>query len=215
MTGWVIMAVMALAVGLGLWRWFRRDMGALQFLGAALLLALAGYAWQGRPGLAGTPKDPGVDQNRPDSDFAELRRDLFPQFNSAGAWLTTAEALSRSGNTGSAVNVIRNQLDQNPRDMMLWLGMADALIQHAGGQLTPASEMAFNRAAQVAPRHPAPRFFFALALMRLGQFEAADGYLAAVATMPEATDLWRDYVGRARQMAMQMQAAGPGGPPIQ
>jgi cytochrome c-type biogenesis protein CcmH len=28
---------------------------ALQIAGAALLLALAGYGWQGSPGMAGTP----------------------------------------------------------------------------------------------------------------------------------------------------------------
>ena len=38
-----------------------------------LLLALAGYAWQGQPGLAGRPKAPPERQQLPDSEFAETR----------------------------------------------------------------------------------------------------------------------------------------------
>lgn len=215
MMGWVGMLLLAAAVLLGLWRWVWRDMGALQFLGAALLLAFAGYAWQGRPGLAGAPKAQAASQALPDSDFAQLRAGLLGQFDAAGPWLTTAEALTRDGNTLSAANMIRNQLDKNPRDMDLWLGYADILLQHAGGMLTPASEMAFNRAAQVAPDHPAPRFFYALALARMGQFEAAEQYFQQVLAMPQVTDQWRTIVGRARETSAQMQAMGPAGPPMQ
>jgi len=206
------MLLLAGAVGLGLWRWVRRDMGAMQFLAAALLLALAGYAWQGRPGLNGAPKAQAADMLRPPSDFAQLRRGLLNEFDRAGAWLTTAEAVAQSGNTLSAVNMLRGQLEKSPRDMVLWLGLADALVQHAGGILTPAAEMAFNRAAQVAPEHPAPRFFYGLALARMGQFEAANQFWAEVLAMPQVTDNWRGVVARAQRMSAQMQAAGPSGP---
>ena len=53
--GWAIalgFAALALA-GLGLSR--RLTLAALIITGAALLLALAGYGWQGSPGMAGTP----------------------------------------------------------------------------------------------------------------------------------------------------------------
>lgn len=215
MSGWVAMLLLTGLVMLGLWRWIRRDMGAIQFLAAALLLALAGYAWQGRPGLAGAPKAQAAESQRPPSDFAQLRRPLLGEFDRAGAWLTTAEAVSQSGNTLSAVNMLRNQLDSNPRDMDLWLGLADALVQHAGGLLTPAAEMAFNRASQVAPDHPAPRFFYGLAMARMGQFEAADQFWRQVLAMPQVTEQWRNAVAQAQRMSVQMQAGGPTGPPIQ
>jgi cytochrome c-type biogenesis protein CcmH/NrfG len=213
MSGWVVMLLLVGAVALGLWRWVRRDMGAMQFLAAALLLALAGYAWQGRPGLTGAPKAQAAEAQRPPSDFAQLRRGLLNEFDRAGAWLTTAEAVTQSGNTLSAVNMLRGQLDQSPRDMTLWLGLADALIQHAGGLLTPAAEMAFNRAAQVAPEHPAPRFFYGLALARMGQFEAANQLWVEVLAMPQVTDNWRNVVAQAQRTSAQMQAAGTSGPP--
>ena len=40
--GWILMAGFALLAGAGLFWFVRRDTGAMQFLGAALLLALAG-----------------------------------------------------------------------------------------------------------------------------------------------------------------------------
>ena len=53
--GWGIalgFAAMAMG-GLALSRRLTRD--ALMIAGAALLIALAGYAWQGSPDMAGTP----------------------------------------------------------------------------------------------------------------------------------------------------------------
>jgi cytochrome c-type biogenesis protein CcmH len=215
MSGWIVMLLLAAAVMLGLWRWLRRDLGAMQFVGAAMLLALAGYAWQGQPGLAGAPKAQVEAEPLPPTDFAQLRRPLLGEFDGAGTFLTMSDAMISSGNTLAAVRTLRNQLDKTPRDMDLWLGLADALIQHAGGMLTPAAEMAFNRAAQVAPDHPAPRFFYALALARMRQFDAADQFLQQVLDMPQTSETWRTYVGRAREAVASMRevmpAATPGG----
>jgi cytochrome c-type biogenesis protein CcmH/NrfG len=211
MNGWIAMLLLAGAVTLGLWRWVRRDMGAIQFLAAALLVALAGYAWQGRPGLAGAPKAQAEQAMLPPSDFAQLRRSLLGEFDRAGAWLTTAEAATQAGKPLSAVKMLEGQLKQSPRDMDLWLGLADALVQHAGGMLNPAAEMAFNRAAQVAPDHPAPRFFYGLALSRMGQFDAAEQYWRQVLAMPQASDRWREVVADAQRMSADMQAMGPMG----
>lgn len=212
MSGWIILLMLAAAVAGGLWYWFRRDTGALQFLGAALLLAFAGYAWQGQPGRVGAPKEQVAGGQRQDSDFARMRRDIFPQFTQTGGWLTAAEALTRDGETQKAVNVLQTQVQNNPQDMVLWLGVADALLQHSNGMLSPAAEMAFNRAALIAPDHPAPRFFYALALIKLGQFEAADAFLDQVLAGPQVNDDWRTYVAQARQFSMRVQAQAGAGP---
>ena len=52
--GWLSIVLLALALVAALWPFVRRDRGALQFLVAALLLALAGYSWQGRPDQPGS-----------------------------------------------------------------------------------------------------------------------------------------------------------------
>ncbi|MFC3173673.1 hypothetical protein ACFOD9_05355 [Novosphingobium bradum] len=53
--GWLFaVGLAALALG-GLWQGGRVNRLALELAGAALLAALAGYAWQGSPGQPGQP----------------------------------------------------------------------------------------------------------------------------------------------------------------
>src|SRR3546814_12237351 len=85
-----------------LWRFGRFDKAALQFLGAALLIALAGYAWQGRPGLEGKPVPPPVREKLPDTAFAEVRGDMLGEFDFAAHWLTIADSYHRRGDTLNA-----------------------------------------------------------------------------------------------------------------
>lgn len=212
MSGWVIIVALAGAVLLGMWPWLRRDMGALQFVGAALLLGLAGYSWSGKPSMAGEPKTAEDARARPDTDFAQLRRDLFPQFDRSGSALSLAETMNRMGRSDAAVTMLRGELDKSPRSMVLWLGLADALVQHGGGMLTPAAQLAFEKAANVAPDHPAPHFFYAVALLRMGQFDQAEQFLQRVLALPQTNDKWRELVGRARMAIAQMRSAAPAGP---
>jgi cytochrome c-type biogenesis protein CcmH len=184
MTGWILMLVLALATGAGLWRFVRRDKGAVQFLGAALLLALAGYAWQGRPALEGRPKPPPERQQIPDSAFAETREDMLGRFDRAWYWLNMSEGFARRGDTQGAAQVISAGLRDSPNDPDLWAGLGSALVTHADGMMTPAAELAFRRAQAIAPEHPAPRFYYGLALAQGGQFDQAE-------------QIWRELLSQA------------------
>ena len=73
--GWLPVVLLVLAIAAALYPFARRDKGALQFLAAALLLALAGYSWQGRPGQAGSPKSAEAPREVPD----ETDRPLEPE----------------------------------------------------------------------------------------------------------------------------------------
>ncbi len=53
--GWLIALAFAALALLGLWLSGRCSRAALYLAGAALLLALAGYGWQGSPDIAGKP----------------------------------------------------------------------------------------------------------------------------------------------------------------
>jgi cytochrome c-type biogenesis protein CcmH/NrfG len=54
--------------------------------------------------------------------------------------------------------------------------------------ITPAAELAFERARQSAPRHPAPLFFEGLARARSGDFERGLAlFQAALALTPAGT----------------------------
>ena len=174
MGGWLIVLVLALATGAGLWRFAARDTAALQFLGAALLLALAGYAWQGRPAAEGKPKPPPARAALPDSEFAETREDMLGRFDRAAVYLTIAESFQRRGDTKSGVDAIRAGLRGAPEDPDLWVGLGNALVIHNDGMMSPAAQLAFDRAARIAPDHPGPRYFYGLALAQGGNFDAAE-----------------------------------------
>lgn len=214
--GWVIFLFLALVLFAVLWRFARLDGAMLQFVGAALLLALAGYAWQGRPALDGRPKPPPESRRFPDSDFAETRRDMLGQFDRASTWLTMADSYQRGGDTRGGADIIRSGLIQNPRDPDLWVGLGNAIVLHAGGMMTPAAELAFRRAEEIAPGHPGPQFFYGLALAQGGRFDEAERIWRTLLARAPADASWRPMVEERLEMLQQARAAAQlAGPPAQ
>ena len=182
--GWAVILFLALATAAALWPFVRGDKGALQFLAAALLLALAGYSLQGRPQLEGAPKPPPERREVAESEFAASRERMLGRFDRAWFWLNLAEARQRRGDTKAGVDVIRSGLREGRNDPDLWVGLGNALVVHADGMMTPAAQLAFQRAAEIAPDHPGPRFFYGLALAQGGRYD-------------EAERIWRQLVAEA------------------
>lgn len=153
----------------------------LQLAGAALMFGAAGYALQGRPGLAGSPRS-SADKPAP-VPLTKLRHAFFGQFGPTEHWQLIAESYARRGDTENAVKTMTAAVREHPGDFSLWVGLGNALADHAG-MVTPASELAFRKAAELVPGHPAPRFFLGLAVARSG-----DG--------PDAVALWRSILAEA------------------
>ena len=169
MIGFVILVVL---IGLSLGAlWFLGARGAvLTASAAALLLGGAGYALQGSPGLPGAPAQ--GTESRDVFPLTEARHAFFGELTPAESWLRMAEALARDGHTEDAVGILRNAVKRYPGDPQLWIGLGNALVDHARG-MTPAADLAYKRAEQVAPGHPAAPFFYGLALARSGDREGA------------------------------------------
>lgn len=191
---WGFVLLLAAATALFLWRSLRLDRAAVQMMVAALLIGLAGYAWTGRPTLAGSPKAPPGQRVLPDSPFAALRKSLLGQFDSSDAWLTVAEGYQRRGDTAAGAQLIKSALRQDPNNFKLWIGLGNALVLHADNQITPAAELAFNRAAVLAPQHPGPRFFNGLALLQGGDLEGAGRHWRQLLASAPADAEWRPFV---------------------
>ncbi len=208
--GWLFVIGLALAALVALWRFGRLDRGGLQFLGAALLLALAGYAWQGHPGLAGSPRRPPEQRGVPENDFARIRHDLLGRFDTADRWLTIAEAYGREGDTKGAVEIIQAGLRAHPNDADLWVGLGNALVIHGGGLMSPAAQLAFNRAAALAPNHPGPKFFYGLALAQGGHLDEAEKVWRDLLATAPPNAAWRAAIEQRLQMIEQARAAGTG-----
>ena len=121
MGGWLAMILLALAVAAGLYPFARRDKGALQFLAAALLLALAGYGWQGRPDRARQPEDRRAAAAR----SARRRfRDPAPAicsaaFDRASYWMTLADADRRRGNPHGAAEILESAVRRQSAQLRL------------------------------------------------------------------------------------------------
>jgi len=94
-----------------------------------------------------------------------------------------SEALASRGNTEDAANLLRAQVKRYPGDYRLWVGLGNALTDHARS-LTPSARFAFQRASELAPGYPAPPFFLGLAEARSGNPK-------------EAVRLWREILANA------------------
>ncbi|MCW3797003.1 tetratricopeptide repeat protein [Sphingomonas sp. BN140010] len=202
---WLLLLVVLTAGGL--W-WLGKLRGAaLQLVLAALMLGSAGYALQGRPSLPGVAK--GAGRRAPPLPLTEPRQAMLGRFTAAEPWLIMADAFERRGNTEGAVKIIRSALRKHPRDAALYIGLGNALVDHAG-MITPASTIAFERARQLAPKHPAPLFFQGLALARSGEpAQALALWRQALALTPPGADYRPIIIGGVQALSVSASAGSP------
>jgi cytochrome c-type biogenesis protein CcmH len=213
--GWLILLILS-ALGLAaLWLLVRPGRAGVQLIAAALLFACAGYAWQGHPGLAGAPRRPAERQGGSDSAFSAMRGEMLGRFDTADVWLTMSESYARAGDTKGAADLIRSALRQHPDNAILWIGYGNALVLHGNGLMSPAAEMAYRRAARLAPNHPAPRFFYGLSLAQGGRLDDAERVWRDLLASSPPTAKWRDQVQaqidlieRAKAMAAAQRGQG-------
>ncbi|HXH52749.1 MAG TPA: tetratricopeptide repeat protein [Sphingomicrobium sp.] len=190
MTGWLILALIA-ASSLGGLALLGVRRALLQLAAAILFAGAAGYALQGRPSLSGAPREASASQAP--IPLTRIRHAFFGQFTPAEHWLVISESYARRGNTRNAAGVLRSAIRQHPGDPQLWIGLGNALVEHSG-VLTPASQLAYARAMEAAPGHPAAYFFYGLALARSGDREGAvRNWREALASAP-ADAGWRPLV---------------------
>ncbi len=180
MSGWIALLLL-LAMTLLLLRVLGVRGGYLQLTAAALLFGAAGYALHGRPDLDSSPRGRSIEAAP--VPLTQLRHAFFGQFSGGEHWILISESYARRGDTEKAAGVMRSAVRERPNNIALWIGLGNALVDHAG-TVTPASQLAFRRADSLAPGHPAPQFFFGLALARSG-----DGASAVM--------LWRDLLAKA------------------
>ncbi|MBK8631608.1 MAG: tetratricopeptide repeat protein [Sphingomonadales bacterium] len=198
--GWFWMILIAALVLLILWRVAKIDRQGLELSGAAMMVALAGYAIWGSPGLSASPTLP-RDAKAPDLSVADVRKLEKNQFSSEGNVLMLTDAMIRAGATRQAVGVFQDAVKSNPQSADLWVGMGNALVMHGGGMVSPAAEYAFEKAAQLSPNHPGPPFFMGLALAQSGKIEqAGEVWRALLARAPKDAGWVEDLKGRLQEI---------------
>ena len=190
MSGWFALLLL-IGVTLGAF-WLLRVRGAmLQLVAAVLLFGAAGYAFLGRPGLPSSSRV--NEQRQAPIPLTNLRHAFFGRFTPTEHWLVISESLASRGKTQEAAGVLQSAVREHPGDPALWIGLGNALADHAG-TLTPASDLAYRRAIELSPGYPAPRFFYGLALARSGDGKAAIVLWRQILAEAPADASWRPVV---------------------
>lgn len=190
-----------------------------EVIGAALLLGIAGYGLQASPNLRGAPKAAVETVSESAADVVAARSAMAGGKGTGGGdnWTVIADALARHGQYADAASVLLGAVEKKPDDGDAWLAMANALVGHAEGTLSPAALYAFRRASQAAPDHPGPPFFLGLAMAQSGQLAEGRALWADLLRRTPADAPWRaDLVARladldafiARQQARGQQSQG-------
>lgn len=182
--GWLWMALFSGFIMLCLWRFAKFGATALQFSAASLLLGIAGYAFMGSPVQPGAPVSAPEDLTGEAIPDSIQKIALSSSTRGGNKDLILADALMQAGRSRAAAKVINDAIEKSPNDADLWVGLGNALFVHGGTQMNPASQYAFERAAQIAPNHPGPPFFLGFSLAKSGK-------------MDEAGEVWRGLLARA------------------
>ena len=203
MMGLLLLVLLALLSLAGLW--VLRVRGSLLSLAAAaLMFGGAGYALQGRPGLPGSSAKASADNHY--VDVAGARHMLMGQFTKSEHWMIIADSFASRSKTDEAVAIIQSGLRAHPDDYTLWVGLGNALVDHAG-VMTPAADLAYARAEKVAPWAAAPKFFHGLAQLRSGKRAAALAEWKTLLASAPAQAEWRPLVEDGVAMLERGQAA--------
>lgn len=198
---WVLVALLALASFAAIAFVFKAPRKGWEAVGAALLLGVAGFALQGRPAEPGAPK-PAADKAA-DSGAALVaaRKQLAQGDGAANQWMVIADGLSRNGQFGDAAGVVLGAVEKDPGNADAWLSLANNLVAHAEGTVTPASLYAYRRATLADPAHPGPPFFMGLALIQNGRLEEGRNLWAGLlASSPPEAPWHADLTARLAQL---------------
>lgn len=210
---WLIVAAMAALVFAAMWALGAPRAGR-EAMGAAILLGVAGYAFQASPGLSGAPKAAAQKISGDPAALVAGRQSMAGGAVGAGGnFLTIGDALARNGRFGDAAGVLLGAVDKNPGDAEAWLALANALVGHAEGVLTPPADYAYRQAMRAEPAHPGPPFFLGLAQAGSGRLEEARETWTRLLAASPADAPWRpDLEARLRALEAYIAQSGASGP---
>ncbi|RMF72124.1 MAG: c-type cytochrome biogenesis protein CcmI, partial [Alphaproteobacteria bacterium] len=192
----------------------------LAVLAGVLAIAIPIYLLFGRPDLAGTVpprrERPAAEPDARAQEFAalmnRLEQVLAAHPERVDGWRLLARLRLDQERPQEALRAARAGLAQAPQDpTLLWIA-GEALIQKAGGRVTPAALLAFERLARVKPDHPAPRYYRGLAALQAGKPEEALAIWHQLADSLDPQDPRRQQLEREIARVEMMKAVRSGNP---
>lgn len=162
MIGWLPVLVIAAMVIGGVLLFVPGRKRVWPAIAAAVVLGLAGYAWQGSPEQAASPAQPIPAKLKAADALLQMRADMDTGYGIGKQWLITADSYARSGKYDYSAAFIQAGLRQHPKNGDLWAGLGVVLLLAGDGQMSPPAKMAFANARKFGPRNPAPDYFAGL-----------------------------------------------------
>ncbi|MGN6358437.1 MAG: tetratricopeptide repeat protein [Novosphingobium sp.] len=209
---WLLVALLTLAAFFATHRLMKPPRSGAAAIGAALLVGIAGYAAQSHPSLPGSPTA-AREKIGGDVEGIAARQKISDQGPDADKRMIIADAMARHGRYADAATILRGVVADHPKDATGWLALANTLVSHADGRLSPAAIFAFRRAEEAQPENPGPPFFLGMALAQSGRLKEARAVWVDLLARSPADAPWRgDLTARLQELDafVAQQAAAQG-----
>jgi cytochrome c-type biogenesis protein CcmH len=177
--------------------------------GAILLFGMAGYAWQGSPGQASSPKAKTLQAPESGEEMVEARRAFFDPVSPKPNWLMLADGYARRGRFDDAAKALRGGLAREPNHLEGWLALGMTLVGHSDGNVTPAASYAYSQARQIDPDNPAADLFLGFSYAQSGQIRAARSVWGSLLERAPEDAPWREDLSMRVERLDQMIANAP------
>jgi cytochrome c-type biogenesis protein CcmH len=169
MSGWVVVLLLAAMVASGLLLVTQSRRQLWPIILAAVVLGLAGYAWQGQAALPGAPAKPIKAQLQAADTLIAMRADMDMSYGVGKQYLTLADSYARDGNYRYAAAFIQSGLNKYPQNGDLWAGLGVVLFLAGEAKMSPPAELAFANARKFGPTNRAPDYFSGMAELFAGR----------------------------------------------
>lgn len=178
-----------------------------QLIAASLVLGSSAYIAASRLDWLSPSSDAVVASFDRGPALVAARQSLSDGPANLNQWIVIGDAMARRGRFGDAAEVLLGAVESRPHDPQGWLALGDALYGHAGGQLSPAAELAYERADRAAARGGAPPLLVGSAMERSGRAELAARWWRRRLSQAPADAPWRAAL-EARRDALQRAGGG-------
>ncbi|MFM2236409.1 MAG: hypothetical protein RL209_443 [Pseudomonadota bacterium] len=206
MNGWFVLGLLSVLSLTALVFFVRSSKGLWQVAAAAVLLGMAGYALQGRPSLPPAPAQPLEASAVGATQLVEIRADMDESFGSAKRWLVTADSFAKQGDYPLSASYIQSGLRKDPQNADLWSALGLQLMLASEGQMSPAAQLAFDKARAIRPKYPAPYYFAGLARLFAGDLDGAILLWEKTVSLATPTAKWKTRIESQLQAAKALQA---------
>lgn len=185
---------------------------AMSLFGAALLFGFTGYALQGSPGKPAVPGIANDSLQQSGEALVDARRAIFDTGQQPARFILVSDAFARRGQYENAAGILQGAIAEEPNNVEAWTALANALVEHTGGQVTPAALYAYGKAEEAAPGHPGPGYFLGVSLLRSGSpLEARQLWAQMLENAPEGAP-WREELALRLERLDELIAQMQGGP---